>query len=356
MFRRRRAHRPWFRGRVAREGGPVSLSEAWRAWVAENLLLDVPRQELLETLERHGVPRALAIREIDAVARSPLTMGARRVARLVRAHELVARVRREVDKLASRPLLVDRQSGLSLEQFVDRYYAANVPVVLTDTMQVWPALSRWSPAYLKERYGEALVEVTLDRDADPHADANYAAHSKTMRLGEFCDRVGSAGCTNDFYLVANNRIWERPALEPLFDDVGGPHEYLDDKRGGGWTSMWFGPAGTVTPLHHDTANVLFCQVFGRKRVLLFPPLELSLVQNMHHGVYSDVDPENPDADAFPAFADIPRREVVLEPGEALFIPVGWWHHVRALEVSISLAFTNFRVSNDFRWYFPGRVK
>lgn len=356
MLPRRVARKRRFLGRVAREGGPAQLSVGWRAWVAENLLLDVPPRALLATLERSGVPRTLAIREIEATRRSPVMTGARRVGRLVRAHELVARVRREVDRLATEPSAVARRSGLSFEEFVDRYYAANTPVVLTDAMREWPALSRWSPAYLKERFGEAEVEVTSDRDGDPHPDANYAAHSKTTRLGEFCDRVVSAGCTNDFYLVANNRVWMRSGLDALFEDVHPPHPYLDDRRGSGWTSMWFGPAGTVTPLHHDTANVLFCQVFGRKKVVLVPPFEISLLRNLHHGVYSDIDAESPDLDAFPEFAEVSRREVILCRGQALFIPVGWWHHVRALEVSINLAFTNFRAKNQFEWYFPGRVK
>jgi ribosomal protein L16 Arg81 hydroxylase len=99
-----------------------------------------------------------------------------------------------------------------------------------------------------------------------------------------------------------------------------------------------------------------CQVYGRKRVLLCPPFELSLIRNTHHGVYSDIDAESPDLDAFPEFAKISRKEVVLSPGEALFIPVGWWHHVRTLEMSINLAFTNFRAPNEFGWYGPGRVE
>jgi hypothetical protein len=310
----------------------------------------------LEILQQAGVPRALAIREIEAIRRSPLLQGARRVARLTRAHELVARLAREVDKLGRAPGSVARASGASHEEFLDRYYAASVPVVLTDAMQPWPALARWSPAYLKERFGDALVEITSDRDKDPHPDAHFVACSTTTRFGDFCDRVAGAGSTNDFYLVANNRVWTRPGLETLFEDVRAPHAYLDDKRGGGWTSMWFGPAGTVTPLHHDTANVLFCQVFGRKRVLLFPPFELALFRHTHHGVYSDIDAEEPDLDKLPEFAEMARKEVVLSPGEALFIPVGWWHHVRAMDVSISLAFTNFRAKNDFQWYFPGRVR
>jgi hypothetical protein len=39
----------------------------------------------------------------------------------------------------------------------------------------------------------------------------------------------------------------------------------------------------------------------------------------------------------------------------LFIPVGWWHHVRALSLSINLAFTNFTRANAFDWFRPAEA-
>jgi ribosomal protein L16 Arg81 hydroxylase len=41
--------------------------------------------------------------------------------------------------------------------------------------------------------------------------------------------------------------------------------------------------------------------------------------------------------------------VLLDPGQVLFLPVGWWHHVRSMDISISLSFTNFRAANDYVW-------
>jgi ribosomal protein L16 Arg81 hydroxylase len=55
-------------------------------------------------------------------------------------------------------------------------------------------------------------------------------------------------------------------------------------------------------------------------------------------------------------AEATRKEVVLSPGEGLFIPVGWWHHVRALEPSLSVSFTSFGAPNRFDWYYPGMAK
>jgi hypothetical protein len=353
---RARPERRPYRGRVARAGGQARLSDEWRAWLAENVLLGVPRRELLETLGAQGVPAAIASREIDELVRSPLLLAANKVARLVRRHELIVRMKRAVDRLAASPRDVERRSRVSSDEFFDRYYAANVPLVLTDALDAWPAARRWSPADWKTRFGGALVEVTTDREAGPIFEPNFKAHCRTMPMSELCDRVVAAGTTNDVYLIANNHLAQRPGLEALLEDIRGPHECLDDQRTGEVVSIWFGPAGTLTPLHHDTSNVLFLQVYGKKRFLLFPAWELFLTHDPHHGVHSPIDAERPDLDLHPDFAHASRREVELSPGEGLFVPIGWWHHVRALEVSISMSLTNFRRNNHFPWYYPGLVK
>ena len=51
-----------------------------------------------------------------------------------------------------------------------------------------------------------------------------------------------------------------------------------------------------------------------------------------------------------------RGFATFAPGEALFLPVGWWHHVRALDLSISLACNHFRWPNDHDGYKPGALR
>ncbi len=358
-FRRRRPpHLPKrrFGGRVARVGGAASLSDEWRAWVVENLAIGTSAGDVVANLRAHGVPRTIAAREVEVLRRSPLATAANRLGRMLRRHELVARLRREVAALAGESTAVERKLAPSAEEFFERHYVAGVPLVIVDALKNWPKLAQWSPSYFKEHFGDVEVEIMTGRDA-PRVDADDIEGHRTMtQLADFCDRVTAAAPTDDFYLVANNRATNRPALEHLFEEVAAPHEYLHEGRDAQWTSMWFGPPGTVTPLHHDTANVLFCQVFGKKRLLLFSPFEVSLTHAMRDGVFSSIDPEHPDAEAFPEFADATAREVVLSPGEALFIPVGWWHHVRALEVSINLAFTAFKWPNRFEWFYPGKIE
>ena len=90
------------------------------------------------------------------------------------------------------------------------------------------------------------------------------------------------------------------------------------------------------------------RVVGRKRYRLIPPEHWQYVYN-NVGVFSDVDCEAPDLAQHPEFRHATVTEVVLEPGEALFMPVGWWHQARALDVSMTVAFTNFAYPNHFSW-------
>jgi hypothetical protein len=348
-----RGRRPRSSGRVAREGGAAALSATWRAWIAENGLRDVPRSVLLATLEAQGVPRIVAEREVDTVVGSPLYVGARRVASRAKRYELLARLERETARLGPARGAITRRSGVSWDEFLERYYATGLPVVLTDTFDSWPALADWNPASLKARVGDAEIDVVMDRDGDLACDVHHAELSRPIRFGDLCDRMSIAGNTNDFYLIANNLATKRPALATLLDDVRAAHPLLDTWRDGECVFLWVGPAGTVTPLHHDTSNVLVCQVFGRKRVRLYRRFEVALTDGLRDAVYSPVDAERPDVEAFPSFAEMDPIDVVLAPGEALFIPAGCFHHVRALEPSINLTFTNFRAPNRFVWYFPG---
>ena len=115
--------------------------------------------------------------------------------------------------------------------------------------------------------------------------------------------------------------------------------------------FWFGPGGTVTPLHHDLTNNFMAQVMGRKRVRLIAPWELPRLYNDRH-CYSQIDLSTPDLDCHPLFDGVAVMDVVIGPRDLLFLPVGWWHHVESLSVSITVTFTNFVFDNDFASFYP----
>ena len=148
-------------------------------------------------------------------------------------------------------------------------------------------------------------------------------------------------------MTANNTKNSFSTLESLFEDVGDfgkGYRQKDTIQSGNF--LWFGPKGTFTPLHHDLTNNMLVQIYGRKKVTLIPALQVSSLYN-DKGVYSATDFPDVDMKKHPLMENTTPIEVIINPGDSLFIPIGWWHCVESLDVSISLSFTNFDITNSF---------
>ena len=109
-------------------------------------------------------------------------------------------------------------------------------------------------------------------------------------------------------------------------------------------NAYFGPAGTVSCLHYDDPHNLLCQVFGQKRIRLYAP-SLSPDLYPREGTMCNTSAADPAAahtaphiEAFPRFPSSPSFDCVLGPGEMLYIPPKYWHHVTALDPSFSVSF------------------
>lgn len=323
---------------------PLVMTPEWRAWMLEKRVEGIERDALLAELERRGLPRALAI---HALAYHEREVPARAIERLRAAgnahHELLVRMRRELEGAPEIPK-IDTPSA---HVFFRDYYQANRPVVLRDFARGWPALERWQMPALRDRLGHHEVLVTRGRESDPECDANFKDLTHQTTLGAYLEELLALGetPTNDLYMIANNRNAEDPELlGSLLEDVALPPGYFRDRGHRGATSWWIGPAGTRTPMHHDTSNILFCQIVGSKRFTFVSPMRTELAQGGTRGFYAGRTAD--------ALGETPHAVVELEPGDGLFIPVGWWHEVEALTPSVNISFLNFARPNAFSWFRP----
>ncbi len=325
-----------------------TIPNAWKRWVGQGKLLKTRDEAIVEVLTNNGYARASAAAEVEKAGSDQYLLGATHAHRRLRKGASLLNALGEMARLESGITQVDVRATPSRSEFRDRYYAANRPVVLQGLMSDWRAMTAWTPQYLKHIAGDKTIEVMTGRDSDPKYERNGAKHRTNMRFADYIDLVHSGKITNDYYLVPNNRFFQNAGMAPLLHDFAAFPAYLNPANTARQTFLWFGPAGTVTPLHHDTSNILMAQVIGRKRYRLIPPTQWQSVYNSE-GVYSDVDCETPDFNRYPRFRDARMIDVVVAPGEVLFVPVGWWHHVRALDVSMTVSFTNFVFPNHFNW-------
>ena len=237
--------------------------------------------------------------------------------------------------------------NLSGEDFLHSFYATGRPVLIKGALADWPALTRWTPDYLANAVGDATVEYQGGRTAAGDYELMKDRHRQRGPFRAFIDLVRDGG--NDAYLTAYNSAANGPALAPLQSDLGTIDAYLTPAPG----MLWIGGEGAFTPLHFDLTNNLLAQLTGTKRTVLIPPSQTRHLAHRRH-VFSDVHDVTDPARlaAHPAARDILRYDLVLTPGDLLFIPIGWWHQVRSESFCTMLTYTNFLWPNAGHESYP----
>ncbi|KAL5614919.1 hypothetical protein BROUX41_004996 [Berkeleyomyces rouxiae] len=257
-----------------------------------------------------------------------------------------------------------------------------VPVIFTDLINHWPAMKSrpWSkPAYLLHSTfgGRRLVPIEIGRS---YVDANWTQKLLPFRafLSEYIENTAPTSPKSQplgrsrGYLAQHDLLAQVPSLR---SDVGIPdlcwaepslpsslHTHSDPRL-----NAWFGPPGTITPLHTDSTHNILVQVVGRKYVRLYHPkysnvlhprplengIDMSNTASVDVGVeegwdlkFSAGEGEDEEQDKMRSLSDEEKKafheaeywDCILEPGDSLYIPYGWWHYVRSLSISFSVSF------------------
>lgn len=331
----------------------ITFNQQQQKWLAQAVLNGTDQAYIYQTLQQQGLSEIDITLELAQLKQHPYFQIAQEQHFLVRKRNWLLNTLDCFARLNPQYQHISRITLPSFEQFIQQYYSRNLPVILTDSVAHWPALQKWSPQYFKEIVGNQEVEVQFHREQDPMFERNSIQHKTKMLMREFVELIEQTPHSNNFYMTANNAKASQTSLAVLFQDIDHFHGYTDHAQVYDRSFIWFGPKGAFTPLHHDLTNNILVQIYGRKKVTLIPALQ---VPNLYNdvAVFSKIaDPYQIDvAKSFPDFALSSKIECILEPGEALFIPLGWWHCVESLDISMSVSFTHFNIDNGGAESFP----
>ncbi|RYG38299.1 MAG: transcriptional regulator, partial [Chitinophagaceae bacterium] len=110
--------------------------------------------------------------------------------------------------------------------------------------------------------------------------------------------------------------------------------------------LFVGGETSITHMHFDMdlSHIFHTQFAGRKKVLLFPYGEQHKLYRKPFEVMSMADFSNyyqktgkPDYTQFPALKHAKGYEVVLDHGDTLFMPAGYWHHMEYLDSGFAMS-------------------
>lgn len=225
---------------------------------------------------------------------------------------------------------IERLPNLTPEVFMRDYYGRR-PVVLTELARTWPAVTKWTPDYFKQIAGDTQVPLYDGSKADYTKVVNQP--DRWMRFADYLDLIERE--PTDWRIFAFNVLKSVPTVLSDFENPKLTTGFLND-----FPMLFFGGAGSKVFLHYDIdlPHLFHTHFHGRKRVLLFAPESSPRLYRLPFSIFSheDMKADSPDFDRWPALRGLERYETILEAGDTLYMPTGWWHHMTYLTGSYSL--------------------
>lgn len=239
---------------------------------------------------------------------------------------------------------IPKYSNLSKEQFFSEIVPLQQPAILKGVVKHWPAVQQGTASvfgitdYLHAFSQQKAMRVAIG-DASINGRFFYTDDMQGLNFSifhEFYEKIYTRFKAAITHPSAPAIAVQGVTLNDFFPGFSSanPVDFFDDTIK---PKLWLGNKVTVSA-HYDGSDNLACVVSGRRRFILFPPNQIS---NLYPGPL-DFTPAGAPVSMVslhaPDFVRYPRYQTALahaqmaelEPGDAIFIPMLWWHHVDSL--------------------------
>tara|TARA_B100000900_G_C20580326_1_gene717253 strand:+ start:664 stop:1668 length:1005 start_codon:yes stop_codon:yes gene_type:complete len=235
---------------------------------------------------------------------------------------------------------VDRVHDISNKELFDKYIKPGKPVIIDGGALSWGCVGKWTPKWLVENYGDESITYM---DSTP---TDMKAGNFSVSKGKFKEIIEAINTEDrSKYIRFSPLLEDYPALIKEFDKrwlAKMRHFFSYGKK----LQLFVGPKGSKTDLHCAVEFNFFTQVYGEKHWYLCPPSNDIALDPLNFGFAyftSEFNPNQPDFEKFPLAADIDFYECTLKPGDILYNPSSWWHHVTNKSTSIGVGFRWFNM-------------
>lgn len=227
---------------------------------------------------------------------------------------------------------IDRISSISKEDFIEKYFKPQKPVVIERFIEDWPAFKKWDLDYMAEVAGDIEVPLYDDRPVT-HKDGFNQPHT-TMKMSEYIELLKREPTKYRIFLW--NVLKEVPQLQ---QDYNWPDFGLKLMKK--LPMLFFGGKDSYTFMHHDIdlANIFHFHFHGVKEAILFGPSENDYLYKVPHSLIAreDIDFSDPDYEQWPALKNAKGYTTQLSHGNVLYMPEGYWHYMKYISPGFSMS-------------------
>lgn len=229
---------------------------------------------------------------------------------------------------------IEESATIIPKRFQEEYFNKSLPVVFRAAAKNWDCVKKWNLDYFQIGYGNKdvlLINANGLTSRENHSDYEF------LTIRDLINNIKEGGKK---YLRFSPLLENNPNLVADLN-MAWLRSMQGEKTFASTYYMFMGGAGQKTLLHTDQPCNLYVQIYGEKKWTLYSSKDSALLYpEISNSAYvkSLVDLGSIDSEKYPLFKYANKMEIVLRPGDVLYVPPHVWHHVENLSDTIAVGF------------------